>query len=100
MHRGPKHAAAHALHTIVTANDDRAATMHTVAARTGRDLLPSAVAALLDRNNQRRSDRAQAWQQHTVHTRAHEAAYQRLSATSQQVAKRQRSRDQGYGLEL
>ena len=38
--RGTKHAAARALHTTVTANDDRAATMHTVAERTDRDLLP------------------------------------------------------------
>ena len=48
-HRGTKHAAAQAFHTIVTANDDRAATMHTVAARPDRELLPAAVAALLDR---------------------------------------------------
>ncbi|BBZ12076.1 hypothetical protein MBRA_22710 [Mycobacterium branderi] len=36
MRRGTKHAAAHALHTIATANDDRARTMHTVAAATAR----------------------------------------------------------------
>jgi conjugative relaxase-like TrwC/TraI family protein len=99
-HRGTKHAAAHALHTIATANDDRAATMHTVAARTDRDLLPTTVAALLDRNHQRRADRAQTWQQHTAQVYARDAAYQRLTATSQQAAQRQRSRDQGYGLEL
>jgi conjugative relaxase-like TrwC/TraI family protein len=100
MHRGTKHAAAHALHTIATANDDRAATMHTVAARTDRDLLPTAVAALLDRNHQRRADRTQTWQQHTAQNLAREAAYQRLTATSRQAARRQRSRDQGYALEL
>jgi conjugative relaxase-like TrwC/TraI family protein len=101
-HRGPKHAAALAFHTIVTANDDRAATMHTVAARTDRDLLPAAVAALLDRNDQRRADRAQAWRQHTAQNRARDAAYRRLTATTQQAAQRQRSRsrDRGYGLEL
>jgi len=75
IHRGTKHAAAHALHTIVTANDDRARAMHTVAARTDRELLPNIVAALLDRNDQRRADRAQAWQQHTAQTRARAAAY-------------------------
>jgi ATP-dependent exoDNAse (exonuclease V) alpha subunit len=102
MHRGTKHAAAHALHTIVTTNDDRAATMHTVAARTDRELLPTTVAALLDRNHQRRADRAQAWRQHTAQNRARDAAYQRLTATRQQAAQRQRSRsrDRGYGLEL
>ena len=76
--------------------------MHTVAARTDRDLLPTTVAALLDRNHQRRADRAQTWQQHTAQNLAREAAYQRITATSQQAAQRQRSRsrDQGYGLEL
>jgi AAA domain len=100
MRRGTKHAAAHALHTIVTANDDRLRTMHTVAARTDRELLPTIIAALLDRNDQRCADRAQAWQQHTAQTRAREAAYQRFTATTQQAAERQSSRDQGYGLEL
>jgi conjugative relaxase-like TrwC/TraI family protein len=102
MHRGTKHAAAQAFHTIATANDDRATTMHTVAARTDRELLPAAVAALLDRNDQRRADRAQAWRQHTAQNRARDAAYQRLTATTQQAAQRQRSRsrDRGYGLEL
>ncbi len=100
MHRGTKHAAAHALHTILTANDDRAATMHTVAARTDRELLPAAVAALLARNDQRRADRAQAWHQHTAQNRARDAAYQRLTATRQQAAQRHRSHDRGYGLEL
>ena len=58
MHRGTKSAAAHAMHTILTANDERARTMHTVAARTDRTLLPTIVAALLDCNDQRRADRA------------------------------------------
>lgn len=92
----------HALHTIVTANDDRAATMHTVAQRIDRELLPAAVRALLERNDQRRADCAQAWRQHTAQTRAREAAYQRFAATTQQAPQRERSRgvDQGYGLEL
>ncbi len=100
MHRGTKHAAARALHMILTANDDRARTMHTVAARTDRELLPTAVAALLDRNDQRRADRAQAWHEYSARTCARDAAYQRLTATSQQAAQRQRGRYQGYGLEL
>ena len=102
MRRGTKHAAAHALHTILTANDDRARTMHTVAARTDRELLPPTVAALLDRNDQRRADRAQAWRRHTAQTRAREAAYQRFTTIRQQSRERERSRcaDREYGLEL
>jgi conjugative relaxase-like TrwC/TraI family protein len=102
MFRGTKHAAAQAFRTIVTANDDRAATMHTVAARSDRELLPAAVAALLDHNDQRRADRAQAWRQHTAQNRARDAAYQRLTATTQQAAQRQRSRSRSrdHGLEL
>ncbi|HTY33833.1 hypothetical protein [Mycobacterium sp.] len=44
MHRGTKYAAAQHFRMIV-ANDDRARTMHTFAARTHRKLLPAAVAA-------------------------------------------------------
>jgi ATP-dependent exoDNAse (exonuclease V) beta subunit len=102
MRRGTKYAAAHALHTILTANDDRAHTMHTVAASTERKLLPASVAALLDRNDQRRADRAQAWRRHSAQTRTRETAYQGITATRQQAAEHQRSRsrDQSYGLEL
>lgn len=78
--------------------------MHTVAARTDRDLLPALVVALLDRNDQRRAHRAQAWCRHTAQTRAREAAYQRFTVTHQRATQRQRSRsrgrDQGYALEL
>jgi hypothetical protein len=58
------------------------------------------VAALLERNDQRRADRARACQQHSAQTRAREAAYQRFSDTPQQADERQRRRDQGCGLEL
>ena len=100
MCRGTTHAAAHALHTIVTANDDRPRTMHTVAARTDRDFLPEPVAALLDRHDQRCAERAQAWRRHTAQNLARETAYHRIAATTNQAAARQRSRDQGYALEL
>jgi conjugative relaxase-like TrwC/TraI family protein len=102
VHRGTTRAAAQALHTIATANDDRARTMHTIAARTDRDLLPTVVAALLDRNDQRHTDRAQAWRQHRAQTHARETAYERITATRQQSRQRERSRsaDRGYGLEL
>jgi hypothetical protein len=101
MHRGTKHTAAQCFRMIL-ANDDRAATMHTVAARTDRELLPTVVAALLDRNDQRRAHRAEAWRQHTAQTRPHETAYERITATTRLAAQRERSRsrDQGYGLEL
>lgn len=88
---------------MIVANDERARTMHALAARTDRALLPTSVAALLDRNDRRRTDRAHARSAHTVQNRAREAAYQRIS-TSQRAATRGRSRnrnrDQGYGLEL
>jgi ATP-dependent exoDNAse (exonuclease V) alpha subunit len=102
MRRGTKDAAANALHAIVTANDDRARTMYAVAEHTDRELLPSVVATLLDRNDRRRADRAEAWRQHTAQTRARETAYERIVATKQQSRGRERSRcaDRGYGLEL
>lgn len=79
MRRDTKNAAAHYFRMIL-ANDDRARTMHTVAART--DLLPALVVALLDRNDQRRAHRAQAWCRHTAQTSAREAAYQRFWSTT------------------
>lgn len=105
LQRGTKYAAAQALHTLVTTNDDRPHTMHATAEATDRTLLPTAVAALLDRNDHRRSARAHAWLQHSNQARAREAAYQRITdqiqATTQQHARnRNRDRDQGYGLEL
>jgi hypothetical protein len=103
MHRGTKQSAAHALHTILTANDDRARTMHNVAARTDRQLLPTIVAATLDRNDQRCAARAQAWRQYSAQTRARESAFERIAtATRQRAARHERSRGigRGYGLEL
>jgi ATP-dependent exoDNAse (exonuclease V) alpha subunit len=101
MHRGTKYAAAQHFRMIV-ANDDRVRTMHTVAARTDRKLLPAAVAASLDRNDQRCAARAQAWRQHEAQTHARETAYQRITATSHQRRDRERNRraHRGYGLEL
>jgi hypothetical protein len=92
MQRGTKHTAAHYLRMIL-ANDDRAPTMHTVAARTDRELLPAGVAALLDRNDQRRADRAQAWRRHSAQTRARNAAYQRFTTTTRgSIVVRERGR--------
>lgn len=100
MHRGTTHAAARALRAILTANDDRARTMHTVAARTNRDFLPTTVATLLERNDQRRADRGRAWRRRAGQDLARETAYQRITATTRQAAARHRTRDPGYGLEL
>jgi hypothetical protein len=102
IHRGTKCAAAHALHNIVTANDDCARTMHTVAARTERELLPTRVVDLLDRNDQRLAYRAQAWRQHAAQTHAREAAVKHMTLTRQRGHERERSRhaDRAYGLEL
>ncbi|BBZ40621.1 MobF family relaxase [Mycobacterium conspicuum] len=99
--RGTKTAASQRFRMIL-ANDDRARTMHAVAAQTDRNHLPAIVADSLDRNGQRLTQRAHAWRQHTVQTQAREAAYQRLSATLHQDVARERSRgwDRDYGLEL
>lgn len=97
LRRGTKHIAAHHLRAIL-ANDDRARTMHTVAARTNRARLPAVIAAVLDRNDQRRAERARAWRRRTAQDRARETAYQRMAVATRETG-RERSR-QGYGLEL
>jgi hypothetical protein len=65
-------------------------------------LLPAIVAALLNRNDQRRADRAQEWRQHVAQTRAREAAIERITAPSRQSRERERTRraDHGHDLEL
>ena len=101
IQRGNKYAAAHHFRTIL-ANDDRPRTMHAEAERTDRELLPPLVAALLDRNDQRRAARRAAWRQYNAQERAREAACQRLSQpVTQRAVARQRSRtSREYGLEL
>lgn len=78
-------------------NDDRVPTMYAVAARTDRELLPAIVATLLDRDDQRRAGRVQAWRRHKTSpakppTNASPPTDKLLSANS--------SQGQGYGLEL
>lgn len=75
--RGTTREAAHYFRAIL-ANDDRARTMHAEAERTSRRHLPSAVANLLERNEQRRQARAAEWQQHAAVMRAREVAYERI----------------------
>jgi hypothetical protein len=101
--RGTKHTATQHFRTII-ANDDRAHTMHTVAADTDpRLLLPDIVAALVDRTERRRTQRARAWRREGAQTRARQAAYQRFATARQQAAARERSRTKntmGYEREL
>jgi uncharacterized protein YutE (UPF0331/DUF86 family) len=58
------------------------------------------VAALLERNEQRRGARQDTWRQHTAAEHAWQTAYQRIADTAEHSAERNRSRDHGYGLEL
>ena len=95
MHRGNKYTAARFLR-MVLANDDRPLTMHAHAEHTERDQLPPVVAELLERNDQRRAHRREAWRQHSAAERAHKMA-------CQSIISHDRSRslsDDGYGLEL
>jgi hypothetical protein len=88
--RGNKYSAAHYLRMIL-AHDDRPRTMHAEADRTDRELLPPLVAALLDRNDDRRAARRAAWRQYSSQARAREAANERLSQATRDGAERTRS---------
>jgi conjugative relaxase-like TrwC/TraI family protein len=94
IRRGNKYAAAHYFRMIL-ANEDRPRTMHAEADRTDRQLLPPAVVALLDRNDQRRAARRETWRHHSAEARAREAAVERLSQatrdTPERAAERERS---------
>lgn len=96
MRRGNKCAAAHFLRMIL-AKDDHARTMHAYAKRGERQqLLPPIVADLLERNDQRRTERRDAWRQHIAAERAPEATYQRIVSHGRNRG----LSDDGYGLEL
>jgi conjugative relaxase-like TrwC/TraI family protein len=99
LRRGTKYSAAHYFRMIL-ANDDRARTMHAEAERTPREHRHPIVAALLERNEQRRGARQDTWRQHTAAEHAWQAAYQRIADTAEHSTERNRSRDHGYGLEL
>ena len=99
LRRGTKYSAAHYFR-IILANDDRAQTMHAKAERTAREHRHSIVAALLERNEQRRRLRQKTWRQHTTAERAWQAAYQRVADTAEQSVEQSRSREHDYGLEL
>ncbi len=53
--------------------------MHAETERTPRELLPDIVAQLLERHDQRRAARREAWRQHIAADRAREAAYERFA---------------------
>lgn len=90
------YSAAHYFRLILT-NDDRPRTMHAEADRTDRELLPPLVAALLERNDQRRAARRAAWRQHSAQARALEATNERLSQATQGTAERAAERERGAG---
>jgi conjugative relaxase-like TrwC/TraI family protein len=85
LRRGNTYSAAHYLKTIL-ANNDRPVTMHAEADRTQRHQLPGVVAHLLERNDARRTARAQTWRQHAAAERARHAAHERLTAAADQAA--------------
>ncbi|WP_071288305.1 MobF family relaxase [Mycolicibacterium llatzerense] len=100
LRRGNRYAAAYYLRAIL-ANDDRPRTMHAEASRTPRQLLPSTVAGLLDRDDRRRAARRRVWRQEIVQAKDRQAAVQRLS--TQDPAARSTSRARaadGDGLEF
>jgi hypothetical protein len=99
LRRGTKYSAAHYFRMNL-ANDDRPRTMHAEAEHTAREHRHPIVAALLERNEQRRGARQNTWRQHTAAERAWHAAYERIADTAERSAERSRSRDHGYGLEL
>ena len=78
--------------------------MHTEAERTDRELLPTSVAALLDRNDQRRADRAQPGVSTPPKTAPAKPPTNASAPVNEPLrvaaAERNRNRDQGYGLEL
>ena len=82
---------------MILANDDRPRTMHAEADRTDRELLPPLVAALLDRNDERRAARRAAWRQHSAQARACEAANERLSQATRKAAERAAERECSVG---
>jgi hypothetical protein len=96
IRRGNKYAAAHYFRMIL-ANDDRPRTMHAQAERADRELLPVAVGAALDRNDQRRAARDTSWRLHSAKARAREAALERLMPRGQATAERAASRAQTVG---
>ncbi len=82
---------------MILANDDRPRTMHAEADRTDRELLPPLVAALLDRNDERRTARRAAWRQHSAEARARGAANERLTDAMRDTAERAAERERSVG---
>jgi hypothetical protein len=98
LRRGTKYSAAHYLRAIA-ANDQRPQTMHAEAQQTDRELLPDIVSQLLDRHDQRRAARSEAWRHDTTAARAFQAGYERMMTAAEHTADRSRGLDVD-GLEL
>ena len=98
--RGTKEEASVALHHLVTTRDERPQTMHAIAERADRSSLNASVAQLLDRNDTRRADRAAAWDQHLTEAARFQAAYERVTTTTEHSHSRDLSRSRDYGFEL
>lgn len=79
LRRGDRYAAAHHFRQIL-ANDDRPQSMHAVADRTPRTLLPELITNLLDRNERRRSRRRVAWRDSQAASRRWRSGYERAAA--------------------
>ena len=97
LRRGNKYSAAHYFRMIL-ANDDRPHTMHDQAERAVRHLLPDAVAAALNQNDERRAARRAVWREHTASARARQAAYERMAAAASAGAEQGVDRDAGLEL--
>jgi ATP-dependent exoDNAse (exonuclease V) alpha subunit len=81
LRRGNAYSAAHYFRQIL-ANDARPQSMHTVAERTPRDVLPDVIADLLDRNAHRRSVRRAAWRDSQAASRNWRSGYERAAASA------------------
>jgi hypothetical protein len=72
--------------------------MHVEAQQTDRDLLPDIVSQLLDRHDQRRTVRCEAWCHNTA-GRDLRAPYERMAAAAERTADRSRGHDvDGFAL--
>ena len=70
--------------------------MHAEAERTERYLLPAMVAAMLDRNDNRREARQAAWRE-LAEARARQAAYNRFTAATRDATERTAERGRSVG---
>ncbi len=77
----------------IAANDQRPLTLHTEARQTDPELLPDSINELLDRDDQRRATRGEAWRHHSAAARNFHAACERMTAAAEHTADRSRGID-------